>query len=286
MLPRFANQLMALLVAALFSGLLILSTSTNTSPHTIELSSEIVRSLICAILMFYIERTKAQTFIYLPLLFGFILLFYGTWLNALDDLLMIEHRSIDLTEDMLITLGLILTLLGIINWTQHYQQQISKLEQQSQQDPLTQALNRQGILKKLANAEQQQRPLTIMVMSIDHFKQITRSYGYALGDKLVCLIYQELQALQPDNSDIGRWSDDEFLLLYPLTDKQHVTKLAQHIAQHMESSVFTPANTLISVTVCIGAATGQHLAVEDNIKLVENALYHAQQSGHNQISII
>lgn len=114
MLPRFANQLMALLVAALFSGLLILSTSTNTSPHTIELSSEIVRSLICAILMFYIERTKAQTFIYLPLLFGFILLFYGTWLNALDDLLMIEHRSIDLTEDMLITLGLILTLLGII----------------------------------------------------------------------------------------------------------------------------------------------------------------------------
>lgn len=279
MLPKYANQALAIMFATLMTSLLMLATSSNPTPHSFELASETIRVLICIIAMFYIERTKSHTQIYIPLLLGLVSLFYGSLLNMLDDIQQINHTTVDLTEDILITIGFILAIIGIINWTSHYQYQVKLLAKQSIHHQLTQVLNRKGCLAALycLNLDHS-KPLGILILSVDHFKQLNRSYGF---EKIELLLQQLCNLIQQHCSDdfqIGHWSDDEFIIFGHTEDQHTIDALAGSLTDTIATQMFIIEGNVIPITLTIGISATQHLNIIDSVKAAEQHLFENQQT--------
>lgn len=133
-------------------------------------------------------------------------------------------------------------------------------------------------------------PVSLLMVDIDHFKQVNDIYGHQQGD----LVLRELACLLSSciRSELDlpcRYGGEEFIILLPNTDESGARILAQRILEQCDSNPFTTFNgEALHVTVSIGVATNkQHCAV-DKIDFIENAdkaLYQAKNSGRNQVTV-
>ncbi|MFK5971489.1 MAG: diguanylate cyclase [Candidatus Marithrix sp.] len=152
-------------------------------------------------------------------------------------------------------------------------------------DTLTQLYNRHffdvHLIKEINRALRYQRKLSLIMLDIDHFKQVNDTYGHDVGD----LVLTELAIILNDHcrqSDIPiRWGGEEFIILLPETDKQGAKKLAERIRCAIETYDFTIAG---HQTASFGVA----ILVDDYqtlIKRADEALYKAKENGRNIVII-
>ncbi|MEV6306399.1 GGDEF domain-containing protein [Actinoplanes sp. NPDC051861] len=90
-----------------------------------------------------------------------------------------------------------------------------RLADSSRTDPLTGCLNRRGFDQRLAAALGSGRPVTLVLLDLDHFKQVNDAYGHRAGDDLLAWVGQELRAEVRGQGVAGRLGGDEFALLVP-----------------------------------------------------------------------
>ncbi len=87
----------------------------------------------------------------------------------------------------------------------------------SRTDPLTGALNRRGFEERfaaaLAEAQRRTRPVALVLLDLDHFKQVNDSQGHAAGDELLCWVVKTLQDELRAGDSLGRLGGDEFALM-------------------------------------------------------------------------
>lgn len=158
-------------------------------------------------------------------------------------------------------------------------------------DPLTGALNRREFT---ALAEQESlrshrygRPLSIMMLDLDHFKRMNDAYGHAAGD----MALQRFTALCCNtlrNVDIfGRWGGEEFVALLPETDAEGAAVIAERLRKVVNENVLLYNDNQIHMTVSIGIA--QYRAGETSVDAplgrADSAVYDAKKAGRNRISV-
>ena len=167
-----------------------------------------------------------------------------------------------------------------------------QLELQSTIDGLTGVKNRSFFDKRYAAelrvSRRQQTPLAVMMVDIDHFKQVNDTHGHLIGDQTLRQVAQLVDTLLKRPTDnICRYGGEEFALLLPNTNEDGATSLAESIRTGIAAMrIELPHNEVMRLTVSIGVAstviTPDHQKNE-LLSAADQALYQAKTGGRNQV---
>jgi diguanylate cyclase (GGDEF)-like protein/PAS domain S-box-containing protein len=168
---------------------------------------------------------------------------------------------------------------------------MAELERLSETDALTNTLNRRGFLKQAEREFERMRrtgqPLTIVMVDIDHFKAVNDSYGHAAGDLVLAMI-ADCCRKQSRNIDIlSRFGGEEFIILLTDASLEAANRIVTRLHQAIAGSSVSTIKGEVAVTASFGLATVDPNAVdlETAIRLADEALYEAKNSGRNCIKI-
>jgi two-component system cell cycle response regulator len=158
-------------------------------------------------------------------------------------------------------------------------------------DPLTGAFNRRymdaHVPKLIARCRAVQKPLAILMVDLDHFKQVNDVHGHAAGDHVLKDIVNRItNALRPSDL-VARLGGEEFIIVMPETDLIAAIHIAERLRKRIETTPVEGAGDQpISVTVSIGAAVTLPESQEELpevLKRADAALYDAKKTGRNKV---
>jgi diguanylate cyclase (GGDEF)-like protein len=180
------------------------------------------------------------------------------------------------------SIGSFIIVMLTFRWLGDYQQR------QASTDALTGLLNRhalyQIIEREIARSKRSQKPFSIIIFDIDHFKEVNDIYGHNEGDfvlaelsKLICHATREVDSA-------GRWGGEEFILLLPETNRDTAQTLAERLRTLIENNSF--GEKVDKVTASFGITeykAGDNL--ENILKQADDALYQAKEGGRNKVVV-
>jgi len=158
-------------------------------------------------------------------------------------------------------------------------------------DNLTGLLNRHYFFheghEEIKRVHRYPHPLSLIVLDIDHLKQVNDLYGHMAGDSVLKEFALHLLSNLRDVDRVGRLGGDEFAILMSSTDIDKATLVAQRLCKKIAAVPIFTAGQSISITVSIGVShfylPRQNL--DDLIINADKALERAKQSGCNQVVI-
>lgn len=159
-------------------------------------------------------------------------------------------------------------------------------------DPLTGIANRQAVLSRveeeLARAVRYHRPLSVILVDLDHFKRLNDSHGHAAGDAVLRAVAQLLAANVRSVDVAGRYGGEEFLVLLPETDVDAAAGLAEKLRRIVGSAeVPIEGGEKLSITMSAGVAGGMGhvLRLDALVRDADAALYSAKALGRDQVYV-
>jgi len=128
------------------------------------------------------------------------------------------------------------------------------------------------------------RPLSILMCDIDHFKDCNDRYGHGGGD-LMLVRFAEILRECCEGAIVARYGGEEFILLLPEATPEAALQLGERIRSHVESQPFEIRRDQIKMTVSIGVASMPRdtLDAETLIEKADKALYAAKRAGRNRV---
>lgn len=166
------------------------------------------------------------------------------------------------------------------------------LKRQASTDPLTKLYNRRFFFSEadyiLQLAKASKTPVSLLVIDIDHFKNVNDSHGHATGDAVIIQLAGSLRQHSRTDDLIARFGGEEFVFLLPGADLQEASLCAERIrATCAAMEVKTGTGESVRLTVSIGAAEidVSSEAVEAALGRADRALYEAKHAGRNRVSI-
>lgn len=171
----------------------------------------------------------------------------------------------------------------------------AELERLAKVDPLTGVLNRRALFERLGaefrRSIRYSRPLTVVMVDIDHFKLLNDRFGHATGDAVLARCAREMASNLRESDVIGRYGGEEFAVFLPETTLADGTFVAEKLRLAVERLSFDAPDggaKPVRVTVSAGVASIPDLATPDEQALVnraDQALYSAKRAGRNQVTV-
>jgi diguanylate cyclase (GGDEF)-like protein len=166
-----------------------------------------------------------------------------------------------------------------------------ELQEKNTLDALTGIRNRSYFDKKyqaeVRRSRREQTQLSIVMMDIDHFKNVNDKYGHLVGDECIKCVANTLnKALKRPSDDVCRYGGDEFALILPSTDLEGALVLVEQLRDKIEKASIQDSNVSINITISagIGTAIADLNQPEDNIlALADKQLYAAKRAGRNNV---
>jgi diguanylate cyclase (GGDEF)-like protein len=130
------------------------------------------------------------------------------------------------------------------------------------------------------------RPLSILMCDLDHFKSCNDRFGHGVGD-LMLIRFSEILTQTADSAIVCRYGGEEFALLLPELSKEQAAEVGQKICQTVEKELFTVRRERIRMTVSIGVSNmpKDSLDLETLIQRADQALYQAKRMGRNRVCL-
>jgi len=170
-----------------------------------------------------------------------------------------------------------------------------KIERISQHDGLTGLYNHRMFQEKLQQEISRRgrtlKPLSLMMLDIDHFKQYNDNFGHQAGDavlkKLSNIISNQSRCHTIDTC--CRYGGEEFAVIMPELEIQQAVKVANRLKKSVEEAIFIITDTKMEskVTVSIGVASvagDEDVTLEELVKKADDALYLSKRNGRNQVT--
>jgi diguanylate cyclase (GGDEF)-like protein len=154
-------------------------------------------------------------------------------------------------------------------------------------DPLTELPNRRGFLERCEaeriRAQRHGRPLCLMMLDADRFKQINDTYGHEAGDEILRSMAATFQKVLRASDFAGRLGGEEFAVLAPETDLPGGTLLAERLRAEVASQTVIFQGQKIKITVSIGVARvpGDAKGIDRALHDADLLMYRAKQAGRN-----
>jgi len=161
-----------------------------------------------------------------------------------------------------------------------------ELEQASRTDPLTDLANRRSVAarlgEELARSARTERPFSVLLLDVDHFKLINDAHGHHAGDQVL----QQVAGLLKGNLRVvdlvGRWGGEEFLILLPESDADAAFQVAERLRQLIAEHPFYLDGRPLTITSTFGGATAAPgLSQEGLVRRADAALYEGKRAGRN-----
>lgn len=163
-----------------------------------------------------------------------------------------------------------------------------EFEEQALHDQLTKLPNRRNLNEHLKHEYQRTirdgHAFTVLLVDVDHFKQINDNLGHDAGDEVLCSLAKRFQQVLRSQDLIARWGGEEFLFLLPSTPLTSAAEVAEKIRAFIASQPVWQNQRPVTVTVSIGAAeVNQQTGIDEAINLADKRLYLAKQQGRNKV---
>lgn len=167
------------------------------------------------------------------------------------------------------------------------------LETLSVTDVLTGLSNRRRLMSRLeeevGRARRYQTPLAVVMIDIDHFKQVNDVHGHAMGDEVLRNIGAMLKAGVRGTDLAARYGGEELTLVLPHTDIPAALLVAENLREKFASLEHQLDGVTLKKTISMGVAArdgkGDMPSAEDLLKHADEALYRAKQGGRNRVEV-
>jgi len=135
-------------------------------------------------------------------------------------------------------------------------QAMEELRSMVDNDPLTQALNRHGIEKRLDAALKELQlnnvPCSLAYMDLDHFKRINGLFGHTSGDEILKQVTERLRSILTEKQEVGRIGSDEFVILFPNTNATDARLCAERIIEDLNGNSYQVGQRYFHIRSAIG----------------------------------
>lgn len=174
--------------------------------------------------------------------------------------------------------------------TRTFYEMAGKLEKEVCHDNLTGLFNRNifqiRLTEECAQSLRYKHPFAVMMVDVDHFKQVNDNYGHPAGDKVLQDIALIMASQLRGEDCLARYGGEEFVILLPQSSKRGALHVAEKVRKKVEKHYFQiDDNNTLSLTVSIGVA----IFPEDTsdlkwlLALADQALYAAKREGRNLV---
>lgn len=233
---------------------------------------------------------------------------------------MAQHATLRAIVPGIISYSIFMSISFVLNLTKAMSRKIQTLNERlseknkelhslSFRDPLTNLHNRryvwEFISQQASNFTQQMslpealsravsvtdKTMVIIIVDLDHFKQINDQYGHDAGDRVLIQVARRIRAAVRFDDVVVRWGGEEFLILCPLVQKENV----DHVVRKVQIGINTDPmevkdDLLVPVTASLGMiafppvpSSPRAFSFEQCIALADKALYTSKESGRNQV---
>lgn len=182
--------------------------------------------------------------------------------------------------------------LYIVNILQGYNKKLfhmtNELDVLARTDALTGLYNRrycdETIHENISLNHRFNKPFSIIMLDIDHFKPINDNFGHETGDDILKEVSKVISISVREVDKVFRWGGEEFIILLPHTDLENSVVVAEKLRKTIEEHNFQTGH---SITASLGVAQYHHMmSHKDIISKVDRALYKAKENGRNQVTTI
>jgi len=125
----------------------------------------------------------------------------------------------------------------------------------------------------------------VMMLDVDHFKNVNDSYGHQVGDAVLREVTRRIQQAVRSYDLVGRYGGEEFLIVLPDCDEGQVQRCAERVRLAMAGESIPVECAAVGITVSVGTAILDPLSTNerDALAAADTALYHAKNSGRNRV---
>ena len=203
-----------------------------------------------------------------------------SWWNA-------EHTLRVLAAALVLTLG---ALCWAVYLRSRIKQQAELLRHQATHDGLTGIWNRREILSLLQRefeiAARAHSTVGVMMLDADHFKSINDAHGHQAGDAVLQELVRRLHQAVRSYDLIGRYGGEEFLIVMPGCNEEHLLQYAERVRQSIAEREMEASGVRLRVTISIGVALldPARNTQAEVIAVADSALYEAKRRGRNCVA--
>ena len=188
----------------------------------------------------------------------------------------------------------------VVERTRELQNTLSRLEDANQQlealsntDQLTGLKNRRYFTKyyeeEFRRSIRNQQPISVVVLDIDHFKQVNDTYGHLAGDLCLKQVAEVISFHTQRPGDMAvRFGGEEFVIMLPDTDVEGAGKVSEYIREQVEKLDINADGTHFQVTISLGIASvipSDSWTPEQLLGKADAALYQAKSNGRNRVEV-
>lgn len=167
------------------------------------------------------------------------------------------------------------------------------LKETSIKDPLTGILNRRAFYEYATRlthkAIRDNTQVSVVMIDVDHFKQINDSKGHIYGDKVLRFLCDALAADLRKEDILARFGGEEFIILISVNHEDAVHTFVNRLHNDLHEKVTLHADDITPFTISMGVYTclpSESNALENMVKYSDDALYHSKQNGRDQATLL
>ncbi len=171
---------------------------------------------------------------------------------------------------------------------------LSSLQDEVRRDELTGIANRRAfdemLDKQISLSKRKSRPFSLLLIDVDHFKNINDTFGHTIGDEVLRFIAKRIESRIRKEDLAARFGGEEFTVLLPETLINSAVSVAEGIRSYFSKTRLnrdSKPKTIGKVTISVGVA--EYINGETATELInraDSALYKAKKNGRNQISTV
>ena len=197
------------------------------------------------------------------------------------------QRGVDYSLVWKIAAGLGALVLLVLYWNRKLRALNRELERLSVTDRLTNLFNRMKLDAEMSAEIQRAarfgRTFSVILLDIDHFKQVNDTHGHHAGDALLVEIAGILQRNTRETDVVERWGGEEFMIICPHTEQDGAATLAEKLRGLIEQQASGPGGP---TTASFGVTTGRPGDQgQDLVMRADGALYDAKHAGRNRVAV-
>jgi len=165
---------------------------------------------------------------------------------------------------------------------------LSRLKRQAFSDTLTGLGNRRWLAEvvgsEVIRSRREQRPLSVVVFDLDHFKRINDDFGHDAGDDVLVAVSETARRVLRPYDLIGRLGGEEFCAFLPTTTLKEAVAVAERLRQAIaEMRIDSLQGRSVTASFGVHEADLVREQFKDMLRVADQYLYHAKDGGRNQV---
>ncbi|MFC3532632.1 GGDEF domain-containing protein [Vogesella facilis] len=170
---------------------------------------------------------------------------------------------------------------------QQLQQALQTIERMAHVDELTQLPNRRAAMAELKRLVQADAAAALVLLDVDHFKQVNDTYGHHAGDAVLRGLAERLLACLRQDDLLARFGGEEFVLILPATAPADACLLAQRLCDTLAAEPLPVEGASLRVTASFGVTAHRGgEALHGWLARADEAMYQSKHAGRNRVTLL